>query len=175
MMKPLPLYAAALLGAAALTLAACSEKGTAQTQPTEKETIPISSDPVKGSWLVDYEQAKKISSETGRPILAYFNGSDWCPPCMMLKKEVLYTDTFQRFAKEKLVQLNLDFPRSKEQLPHIKKQNERLAEKYGIQGFPTVLILKSDGTPIGAFGYDGRPATEIVEMLREMIQRAPGV
>jgi len=37
------------------------------------------------NWLTDLEEAKKESATSNKPILIYFTGSDWCPPCKMLK------------------------------------------------------------------------------------------
>ena len=38
-------------------------------------------------WLVDINEAYKISKETGKPILANFTGSDWCGWCKVMDKK----------------------------------------------------------------------------------------
>jgi protein disulfide-isomerase len=96
-------------------------------------------------WLTDFEQAKKIASEKKLPILADFSGSDWCGWCMKLDKEVFSKPEFQKYAKDNLILFMADFPRAKSQTDKVKKQNRELAEKYGIRGFPTVLLLDSKG------------------------------
>ena len=40
-------------------------------------------------WLVDFEAAKQQAAKEGKSILMEFTGSDWCPPCIALKKKVL--------------------------------------------------------------------------------------
>jgi thiol-disulfide isomerase/thioredoxin len=42
---------------------------------------------VQLNWLTDFKKAKKISQKEKKPILIYFTGSDWCPPCKMLKED----------------------------------------------------------------------------------------
>ncbi len=71
-------------------------------------------------------------------VLLDFTGSDWCGWCIKLQKETFSKPEFQKFAAESLVLVELDFPRGKEQSEELKKQNQELAEKFGIQGFPTL-------------------------------------
>jgi len=40
----------------------------------------------KVNWQTDFDLAKKQAKEENKPILMLFTGSDWCPPCKMLKK-----------------------------------------------------------------------------------------
>lgn len=105
-------------------------------------------------WLTSWDEAAKQSKKTGRPILADFTGSDWCSWCIKLKKEVFNTKEFKAWAKTNVILLELDFPNSKPQPAAIKKQNETLAKKYKIEGYPTILFLKADGTKIGQSGYE---------------------
>src|ERR1700710_1034786 len=98
-------------------------------------------------WLVNFEEAQQLASEKHRLILLNFSGSDWCGPCIRMKKEVFNSDTFENFASSNLVLLNADFPRSnknkltKEQV----SRNEALAEKYNSKGkFPFTLLLDGE-------------------------------
>ena len=46
-------------------------------------------------WLVSFEKAKQQAAKEGKPILMEFTGSDWCPPCKALHKNVLVKDDFK--------------------------------------------------------------------------------
>ena len=81
-------------------------------------------------------------------VLLDFTGSDWCGWCIKLKKDTFSKPEFQKLAEEKLVLVELDFPRSKTQSAELKKQNQELAEKFGIEGFPTLVLLSSQGTEV---------------------------
>ena len=62
-----------------------------------------------------------------------------------MNSEVLTTDAFKELAESSLVLVNADFPR-KTKLPEAQQEkNRQLASKFGVQYFPTVLILDSDG------------------------------
>lgn len=107
------------------------------------------------NWLTDINQAKSISSKEKKPILVYFTGSDWCPPCKMLKQDFFNTPEFEEKAKN-MVLLMVDMPRridiiSAEQ----KKKNTALVNKYNKDGgYPNIVALNSKGNVIGEIsGY----------------------
>jgi len=102
-------------------------------------------------WLTDFDDAKEKAVAENKFILLNFSGSDWCAPCIKLKKEVFENETYLSVAQEKQVLVRADFPRSKKnQLP--KEQtlhNEALAEKYNPTGkFPYTLLLDASGKVI---------------------------
>ena len=104
-------------------------------------------------WTTDYEDALKESAKTGKPILANFTGSDWCGYCIKLDKEVFSTDTFEDWAEENVILLEVDFPRRKSLSKKLQRQNNELAQQFGIRGYPTILFLDKDGTKLGRSGY----------------------
>jgi len=99
-------------------------------------------------WMTDYKAALELAGKENRPVLLDFTGSDWCGWCIRLDKETFSKPEFQKFAKDNLVLVELDFPNNKPQSAEIKKQNEALQEKYGVQGFPTLVLLNSEGKEI---------------------------
>jgi thioredoxin-related protein len=100
------------------------------------------------SWKTDFTQAKAAAAESKRFILLDFTGSDWCPWCIRMDKEVLERPAFADFAAKHLVLVKLDFPRSKPQPAAEKVQNEQLAQKFVIQGYPTYVLLDSAGNEV---------------------------
>jgi protein disulfide-isomerase len=97
-----------------------------------------------------------------------FTGSDWCGWCIMLDKEVFSKPEFKEYANKNLVLLELDFPRMKQMPPETVKQNEQLLMKYGIQGFPTVVVFDSSGKPLGALGYQQGGAEAFIAQLEKL-------
>lgn len=104
-------------------------------------------------WFESYENAHRESLRTGKPILAAFTGSDWCGPCISLKKRVFDSPEFQTWSNENVILLELDFPKKTNQDPKLKSQNTELARKHNISGYPTVLFLDADGESIGKLGH----------------------
>jgi thioredoxin-related protein len=109
---------------------------------------PAPSEAKKGHeprWERDLEKAKQIAARDGRAILASFEGTDWCPWCMKLRREVWLDNTFKEYAKGQLVLLLIDFPRAFELPEAEKKQNHALASRFAIEGLPTVVLLDAEG------------------------------
>jgi len=119
----------------------------------------------ESSWVTDYKKAQEDARAGKKLMLLEFTGSDWCGWCMKLDKEVFSTPEFQSFASRNLVLVKLDFPRRKPQTEALRKQNEQLAQKYGIQGFPTIIVLNGQGEKVGEFGYmEGGPSPFLAKL-----------
>lgn len=105
-------------------------------------------------WLTSYDDALKASKKSGLPILADFTGSDWCPPCKALEKEVFQSGVFKKWAPGHVVLLKLDFPRYKPLPPAVAAAHQKLSSKYGIEVFPTVVFMRATGAEINRMsGY----------------------
>jgi protein disulfide-isomerase len=128
----------------------------------------------EATWLTDLSKAREQARQEKKLILLDFTGSDWCPTCKLLHKNVFSSKDFIHFAEKNLVLVLVDFPNSKPQSAEQKKANNRLAEKFDIVAFPTVVVLDSDGKKISVeSGYQGEPAKEIVARLQKLKNEAP--
>ncbi|MBP7310054.1 MAG: thioredoxin family protein [Candidatus Cloacimonetes bacterium] len=149
-----------------------SEKPVAESTPVPAEEVSFDeamSTYETGTWITDYNNALAIAKEMNRPVLVNFTGSDWCSWCIKLNKEVFSLDAFQKYAKENLVLLKLDFPRSLPQTPEMKAANEKLRDQYGVQGYPTILLVDSEGTEINRTGYQPGGAEAYVKHLQSLL------
>ena len=111
-------------------------------------------------WLINFDEAAKLSIKSGKPILANFTGSDWCGWCIRLNREVFVTPEFKNWASENVILLELDYPRRVQQTDEIKKQNQELQQFFQVRGYPTLHIFNvviTDGktqiTSLGKMGY----------------------
>lgn len=117
-------------------------------------------------WSTDYQASLEKAASAKKPVLLEFTGSDWCPPCIKQNKDVFEQAAFLDFAKDKLVLVKLDFPRSKEQAADIKARNKDLATKYSVEGFPTVILLSPDGKELAReVGYSGSGASGFISWV----------
>ncbi|CAM4072357.1 thioredoxin family protein [Flavobacterium sinopsychrotolerans] len=112
-------------------------------------------------WETNVTKAMAISTETKKPLLLFFTGSDWCGWCIRLQKEVLKTPEFAAWAKENVVLVELDYPRKAPQTEDIKKQNNELQMAFGIQGFPTIILANAT-TKEGKVNFEGIGSTGYV-------------
>ena len=123
-------------------------------------------------WLTNFDEAKEEAAAKNLPILADFSGSDWCGWCIKLDKEVFSKASFKAYAKKNLVLLLVDFPSSKSQSADIKSQNQKLAKKYGVRGYPTVLLLDKDGKVIGKTGYQPGGPEKYIKSIKAMLAKS---
>ena len=100
-------------------------------------------------WITDMDAAKKQAAEQKKDLMIEFTGSDWCPPCMQLRANVFSKPDFPTEAQKNFVLVELDYPRGKEQSKEMKAANEKLAQQYGVRGFPTVVFADASGKPFG--------------------------
>jgi thioredoxin-related protein len=122
-------------------------------------------------WKTDFDAAMKKAKEDGKYVLVDFSGSDWCGWCIRLDREVFAKKEFKAYAKESLVLVLLDFPRRKAQSAEMKKQNRALLQKYGVRGFPTVLLLSPKGEIVLRTGYRRGGPEKYVEHLKDAIEK----
>jgi thioredoxin-related protein len=94
-------------------------------------------------WTDDYASALARAKKEHRLLLLNFTGSDWCPWCKRIDAEVFATKKFEDFAAEKLVLVKVDFPREHELSKAVADQNGALQKKYGVEGFPTIIVLNA--------------------------------
>ena len=158
-----------------------SAETTGTEKPKEEPKLEIPDTPIplaasdektkeNSAWLTDFELAKQQATAENKTILMDFTGSDWCGWCIRLHEEVFSLPEFKDYAKENLVLLELDFPRSKQLSPDLVAQNEKLQEEFKVQGFPTILLLDGEGRPFGRTGYQEGGPTAYIEHLSELIE-----
>lgn len=123
------------------------------------------SDPVP--WLTNEQESYEAARVTRRPVLMFFTGSDWCVWCETMEEEVFTTAEFARYADRNLVLLKLDFPKSYD-LPETQmKQNRYLRKKYGVSGYPTVVVTDAQGNVLGRLTYrQGGPQPFLGELSK---------
>ena len=157
----------AALSGAGSTLATDSAvaKSAEDTLTGQTNAVPATKAP--GIWQTDYKQALAQAAQENRRVLLDFTGSDWCPGCIRMEKEVLNQPDFKKFAARNLVLVKLDFPTRKQLPPAEAEQNRKLQQKFDVEGFPTYVLLDPSGKEVRRqLGYlEGGPA-EFIKWAR---------
>ncbi len=113
-------------------------------------------------WSTDVEAAVALAKKENKAVLVEFTGSDWCPPCIMMRKNVFSKKEFVEKASKDYVLVEIDVPKKDKELA---ARNQIVAEKYKIDGFPTVVLLNKNGKEFSRF-Y----ASEFPEMDKFLAQ-----
>ena len=99
-------------------------------------------------WTDDYTKALAQAKAEKKAVLLDITGSDWCPWCIKLDKEVFDKPEFKAYAKENLVLVKVDFPQGTKLPKHTQKQNEELKSKFKADGFPTTVLVDAEGKQV---------------------------
>jgi len=128
----------------------------AQDEPQESKDL----------WIQDFAAAKAQAKAEKKDLLVDFTGSDWCGWCIRLDNEVFSKDEFISSAPKDFVLVKLDYPRDQSILTEeIIAQNKKLQSEYGIQGYPTILLMDHDGRVYAQTGYQKGGPGPYNEML----------
>jgi len=125
-------------------------------------------------WQDSYPQAMALVQEGDRPLMLVFSGSDWCAPCIRMKRQILDSPEFEAYAAERLVLYNADFPKKKQNQLSAEQEsvNRSLAEKYNPKGFfPLIVVLDKKGQVLGETGFYPRYGPKkYLELFNKYIQ-----
>lgn len=136
------------------------------------------------TWYNDINKVYEVAQKTKKPVFAFFTGSDWCGWCHKLEAAVFVKPGFQKWAKENVILMELDFPRKKQLPLAIQQQNESLQNFLQVQGFPTIWVfnISKDSTtnnfsldPYGSLGYPrsapGQEEATFLQNIKDIINK----
>ena len=139
------------------------EKRQTKVEPTDASSVEEND--AESIWSVSYKEARNRARKEGMSILMEFTGSDWCPPCKALHKNVLVKDAFVKEMPKKFILLKLDNPRDKsKQTPEEIEQYKEMSAKYQISGVPSIILADKAGKPYHKqSGYNNQAAEDWVK------------
>ena len=131
--------------------------------------LPVLAEGVE--WFTSLQTALEKAQAEDKIVLLDFTGSDWCVWCQRLKGEIFDTPEFATFAKANLVMVEVDFPNRNQLSAEQQAANDSLAQKFGIRGYPTLILLDRWGKQVGKGGYvRGGPKPFI-----DLLEKVPGI
>lgn len=116
-------------------------------------------------WYTNFDEASSVASKQQKPMVLYFTGSDWCGWCKKMDQEVFSSSDFQSAVGGKYIFVKLDFPMNQKLPESEMRQNAQLKQRYGVTGYPTVILVGSDGSFIGETGYRSGGGASYAEWL----------
>lgn len=123
-------------------------------------------------WLTSLPKAQKLAKVQQKLILVDFTGSDWCGPCIQLRRTVLDTPAFEKYAADSLILLEVDLPQRKDFDEKLKARNEALCKRFGVRGFPTVMVLTPEARVVGGFPPEVKSVAEARKAMEQARESA---
>jgi len=146
----------------AITWLASMSMGIAIIAPAATATAPE-------GWMTDLEKGLAQAKAEEKAVLISFVGSDWCPPCIAMEREVYSKPEFVEKASEKFVLVKIDIPRGDQDLA---EKNRPYALKYRIEGFPMIVLLDSEGEEFSRVVSTSYPTVEdLLKQLNRALDR----
>ncbi len=135
---------------------------TASTLVAQDDSVSV--------WADDFDVASAQAKKEGKDLLVDFTGSDWCGWCIKLDKEVFEHDEFLTEIQKSFVLVALDFPRGDEAKAKVPnpERNDELKTKFGVRGFPTILLMSAEGEVFAKTGYQPGGPTKYLASVKEM-------
>lgn len=101
---------------------------------------PGAGEPGHIAWRSDFPAAVEEAKAAGKPALVFFT-ADWCGPCQVLKADVLWKPDVAAAIEQRSVPIKVDLTSPGE-------TENRLAQRFGVRGIPTLILLGPDGEPL---------------------------
>ncbi len=143
--------------------------------PKQQKEIVLPANVTVGAWTDNFDAAKMLSKEKNLPILLNFTGSDWCGWCKRMDENVFSKKAWKDWAKKNLVCVTADFPSDRRMVsPSVRSQNRKLCKRFGIDGYPTFVLLSPGGDKeIGRVsGGKHKTPQEFISRLQEAKKKA---
>jgi len=121
-------------------------------------------------WYTNYNVAAATAKKNNKPLLLFFTGSDWCGWCKKMDQEVFASPDFAKGVGNDFNFVEIDFPMNKPLPPEQQEENNRLKKKYGVTGYPTIIILDSNGNFVAETGYRPGGGKAYVEYLKQLLK-----
>jgi thioredoxin-related protein len=120
------------------------------------------------NWTKNYSDAVELAQSTSKPILILFTGTNWCPACMKLEREVLKNSEFVQGVGQKFVFLKAEFPDYSEK-GMLNSPYKPLFDRYKIDVFPTIVVVDALGEKLFIVNYQkAGPQAYIHELLQKL-------
>ena len=114
---------------------------------------PVTADKDLVRWT-PIEVATAAARRSHRPIFYEFS-AEWCGPCHLLEREVFMDPELAAKINDRFIAVKV-IDRQRED-GHNELAVQHLMDRYGINGFPTVVIAGVEGQPLDKIlGYHGR-------------------
>ena len=133
---------------AAFLLAGCDRRKDEPPPPPDPQSVPAT-DAAKAAagenhlppgidWFDgDVDAAFAAARTANKPVFLYW-GAEWCPPCAQIKTTIFSKREFQERSRLFVpVYLDGDTPSA-----------QKYGERFGVVGYPTMILFKPDGTEI---------------------------
>jgi len=112
------------------------------------------------------EMAQAKAEKRQCPVLLLFTGLDWSPRSITLDKRLLEHAVIEGLIERLFVPVLVDFPQRVKLSADLQRMNLDLAERHGVDHFPTLIALTHNGQEIGRLDYQEETVASLTAILK---------
>ncbi len=101
----------------------------------------------------DYQKGKELAYAYHMPMALIFTGSDWSKASLSLLKEWLFNEEAFKDLSKKVLCVWIDIPELNLKPSDLLEQDYQLHKKYGVNGYPLIILLDQMRKEICRIGY----------------------
>jgi protein disulfide-isomerase len=154
----------------ALSMTPAFAAGQNGTNSQQRQSQSANQNTGQIQWYTNYNEALGVAKKANKPLLLFFTGSDWCGWCKKMHQEVFSSADFAQAAGNDFIFVDIDFPMNKPLPSQLQQQNNMLKQKYGVTGYPTIIILDSNSNFIAETGYRPGGGKAYADYLNQLLK-----
>ena len=121
------------------------------------------------TWESNPRDAMRRAIALDRPLLILLTAPSWSENSQKFNHEVVLSQTFNDFVRDKLVLSFLDYP---QRITNAPDSMRKFKERYQVRGYPTILLLDHEGRELWRrTGYSPGRAKDYFEDFKTAINR----
>lgn len=106
------------------------------------------------------------ATKENKSVFLLFTDRDGCGSCNMMESAILKTPEFIEYTSKKLIYLELDYSAAANGGT---EENQKLFVDYGVESFPTLLLVDNQGLPYQRFQYKGQSKIEFIAEIEKAL------
>ncbi len=134
------------------------------TAPIERTSLKQKKSPL---WMENYTDALAQAQQSGKSLLLAFMGAGWCPWSEKFEREILNEGEFLETLKDEVYFVWIACP---QEPGRTDPQTQALKTQYGIEEYPTLLLVKPSEEEMFRVGYLPLSPKDFAYRLDRMLQ-----
>ncbi|MBA3722396.1 MAG: thioredoxin family protein [Parachlamydiaceae bacterium] len=121
------------------------------------------------NWFDNYSNSIRQAQSTSKPLLILFTGSNWCPACMKLEREVLHKPEFAQAVSGNFILYKAEFADPSAEAM-MRSPDKELMDRYNVKVFPTMIAIDGNGKYLFTVNYKSAGAGAYASEIKQKLQ-----
>lgn len=120
-------------------------------------------------WLSTIQETEQAAQQQQRDVYLLFTGTDWCPACQHLHDNILTSDLFTEWTKDRFIPSQQIMPRKPVATEPNIVELYNLMKKYHVDSFPTAVVCTPDMRPYARIMSSAPSAADYIKRMEDAL------